>query len=85
MSESLVDLTTTVFQANVVLAVIFGTGYIFAKHTSAAVSAFQAEFSELANRQTLSGLNRTVLLPSLLFSVIASSAYLTWARFLQIG
>lgn len=35
---SLVDLTTTAFQANVVLAVIFGAGYIFGKKTSATVS-----------------------------------------------
>lgn len=35
---SLVDLTTTAFQANVVLAVIFGAGYVFGKKTSATVS-----------------------------------------------
>ena len=39
MSESLVDLTTTIFKANIALAVIFGLGFIFAKHTSAAVSS----------------------------------------------
>ncbi|KAK1924507.1 mitochondrial carrier domain-containing protein [Papiliotrema laurentii] len=69
-SESLVDLVTTVFGANLAITVVFTGGYIA---------------SGLPASASLDHIGKKVLLPSLLFTTLAGSSFLTAARLVQIA
>ncbi|OCF34749.1 mitochondrial carrier protein [Kwoniella heveanensis BCC8398] len=69
--ESIVDVTTTVFQAILAVAVVFTAGYVYnGKHVQ-----------HLST--TLLTFSRTVLLPCFLFTTFAGSSSLTWKVLLQ--
>ncbi|WVR03203.1 hypothetical protein IAU60_000194 [Kwoniella sp. DSM 27419] len=69
--ESIVDVTTTTFQAILAVAVVFTAGY-----------AYSGKHVEYASR-TLSIIAKNVLLPCLIFTTFAGSASLTWKSLLM--
>ncbi|WWD22912.1 hypothetical protein CI109_107407 [Kwoniella shandongensis] len=70
--ESLVDVTTTSFQAILAVVVVFTAGYAYKGKHVASLST------------TLISFSRNVLLPALVLTTFAASPSLTWKRLLQL-